>query len=438
MQQHGLTIITRIIPDQVESLRTLLNEIGNDISDNPHIKFSLFRTVHFMRWVILDAATAQGKSVPAQLVLSTNFDGGAHAHLNELATVAKEGLTKIYGHCIDFPAKPESADIARYLYRHRTKNAAFYNGTVGPGVAQVEDETNLWQAIQQQLMDSNPSQQWPKENPGKIREGIVEAIFKNPAFSWARKKSHQPFAKTFGMAVLGLGFLLVLALYVACWILAWLPTLIATVVAIVLIAGWWTHLRSLEKKDAANFKASVQSVAQVARLTQREDYKVQNQITHLVDIKPGLTRQIALRFVLWAINLLARLVFNQGNLAGIVTIHFARWAIIDGGKRLLFFSNYDGSWESYLGEFVDRAAIGLTGVWSNTEGFPPTKYLVMEGARNSVEFKAWAREKQIETQVWYSARKTVSVKNVNNNTAIRDGLSGHLNEEKTREWLLRL
>ncbi|MEM7040531.1 MAG: hypothetical protein AAF570_26445, partial [Bacteroidota bacterium] len=173
-------------------------------------------------------------------------------------------------------------------------------------------------------------------------------------------------------------------------------------------------------------------------LTTREDYKVQNQITHLVVVKPGFFRQFTLRFVLWAINLLARTVFNKGELGGIPSIHFARWAVIDGGRRLLFFSNYDGSWESYLGDFIDRAAVGLTGVWSNTEGFPPTRNLIYEGARNSGDFKAWVRECQIETQVWYSAYKALTVQNVNNNTEIRKGMTGNLDREAAAEWLQRL
>ena len=33
---------------------------------------------------------------------------------------------------------------------------------------------------------------------------------------------------------------------------------------------------------------------------------------------------------------------------------------------LLFLSNYGGSWESYLEDFITKAHTGLTGVWSNT------------------------------------------------------------------------
>ena len=80
--------------------------------------------------------------------------------------------------------------------------------------------------------------------------------------------------------------------------------------------------------------------------------------------------------------------------------------------RLLFFSNYDGSWESYLGEFIDRAACGLTAVWSNTVGFPRTCRLLGAGARDEEAFKQWTRRHQILTQVWWSGVPDSTVQNI--------------------------
>src|SRR5690606_10575116 len=113
-----------------------------------------------------------------------------------------------------------------------------------------------------------------------------------------------------------------------------------------------------------------------------EDKIVQNQLTHLVEIKPGWFRSFTLKLVLNGIAYLVKISFNKGKLGGIPSIHFARWIIIDKGKRLLFFSNFDGSWENYLGDFVDKAAVGLTGVWSNTVEFPKTRFLLFKGARD--------------------------------------------------------
>ena len=91
-----------------------------------------------------------------------------------------------------------------------------------------------------------------------------------------------------------------------------------------------------------------------------------------------------------------------------------------------------------MGEFVDRAAVGLTGVWSNTEGYPPTRNLIREGARHSADFKAWVRQQQIETQVWYSAYPSLTVKNINQNTALREGIGQDLSGDSLHAWLQNL
>jgi hypothetical protein len=177
----------------------------------------------------------------------------------------------------------------------------------------------------------------------------------------------------------------------------------------------------------------------IQELANREDFQVQNQLTHLVDVKPGLFRQGVLHAVLWLINLLAKYQYNQGQLGGITTIHFARWALFDGGKRLLFFSNYDGSWENYLDEFIDEASAGLTSVWSNTVGFPRANSLVWDGAKDEERFKSWTRAHQLPTQVWYSAYPTLTVSNILQNARICAGLAKRpATRDEMLAWLERL
>jgi hypothetical protein len=82
-------------------------------------------------------------------------------------------------------------------------------------------------------------------------------------------------------------------------------------------------------------------------------------------VKPGWFRRITLATVLWALDYAARHVYNNGNLAGIRTIHFARWVFLDDKRRLIFASNYDGSLESYMDDFIDKVAWGLNAAFSN-------------------------------------------------------------------------
>ncbi len=83
---------------------------------------------------------------------------------------------------------------------------------------------------------------------------------------------------------------------------------------------------------------------------------VQNHMASITIVKPGWLRRTALWSVLWAVNLLARARATHGELSGIPSIHFAHWSMIDNGRRLLFLSNFDGSWENYLDDFIDKAA----------------------------------------------------------------------------------
>ena len=145
-----------------------------------------------------------------------------------------------------------------------------------------------------------------------------------------------------------------------------------------------------------------------------------------------------MRVVLRVINLLGRLVFVRGALGGIPSIHFARWVAIDRGRRLLFMSNFDGSWENYLGDFIDKSARGLTAIWSNTVDCPPARFLILDGAHDEQGFKKWTRDHQIVTQVWYSAYRSLSVENINNNTRIRLGLIGPLTGKRAKQWLALL
>jgi hypothetical protein len=156
----------------------------------------------------------------------------------------------------------------------------------------------------------------------------------------------------------------------------------------------------------------------------------------LVDVKPGLFRRVLLDLVLHAIELRARFEFYKGDLGGIETIHCAHWVVLDGPRpRLLFFSNYDGSWERYLGDFIEEAGGGMTSVWSNTVDFPRARYLLFDGATKERVFKAWTREKQVHTNVWYRATPDISIRNINDNSRLRDGLTSPMSEDEAKEWL---
>jgi hypothetical protein len=139
------------------------------------------------------------------------------------------------------------------------------------------------------------------------------------------------------------------------------------------------------------------------------------------------------------IDAMARNHFDEiGQLGGIPTIHFAKWLLVDDSTRLLFLSNYDSSWESYLGDFVDRAAVGLNLAWTCTEDYPHTFLLALQGATDEERFKAWSRSRQRPTQVFYTAYPELSIAALNNNTWVRNGLHRPPGAADLRAWFRRL
>jgi hypothetical protein len=158
----------------------------------------------------------------------------------------------------------------------------------------------------------------------------------------------------------------------------------------------------------------------------REDLEAHNHITqnHFVSVTPAAPlRQVALRIVLFLTNLLARVLYDPRGLAGIPSIHFARWQILDGGRRLMFATNYDGGWGGYLGDFVAIAAVGMNAIWGNCGGFPRTFYLLFDGVNDEQRFKCYALNSQFETLLWYQRYPELGLATIRRNAELRDELA---------------
>jgi deferrochelatase/peroxidase EfeB len=173
----------------------------------------------------------------------------------------------------------------------------------------------------------------------------------------------------------------------------------------------------------------------VVAIMRRENHIAQNHLAALSVMKPGWLRRFTLRLSLWATVQLVGSSFRAGYLGDLGTINFARWVMVPGTGDLLFLSNYGGSWESYLEDFITKAHSGLTGIWSNTVGFPRASYLFMDGATDGDRFKRWARRQQIPTAFWYSAYPGVTTANIRTNAAIRQGVGAVMTEDEAQGWL---
>jgi hypothetical protein len=205
-------------------------------------------------------------------------------------------------------------------------------------------------------------------------------------------------------------------------VLGWLLLIIGGLSAGVLFP--LALLRRAERADPAPADA-VPDQAAVRALQDWEDQHAEgaDHMGSVVIIKPGALRGLIIRFALRALHLLLRLIATDGYLGSMRTIHFAHWAIVDHGQRLVFFSNFDGTWESYLDDFIEKAHAGLTLAWGNCVGFPPARYCTLEGATQGRKFKNWARASMALSRFWYSAYPQLTVNQIWRQTRVAQGLS---------------
>ncbi|HEX6371350.1 MAG TPA: hypothetical protein VF006_20695 [Longimicrobium sp.] len=465
-RQGSLLVMATIRPGQYEPLKKLLGQIahppaGQDIELNPVIPFLKLRTVHFARLLLHPESPSDeapipkvngelqihGPPIPAKLLLATDFDGPLQPHLEELLDVAGPGLDRVFGHCKGWPGHANRAAALRFFRRHSVRTNVFYTSTQRRSVDQIRREDDLRRRIDA-FLDAQAGTPGFPTDAVEVRERIRRFVKDEPELAWARQEPGPfptpPIPKVIRdnlptviiaalLAVLAvIGVVLGLVLPWPWWkiTLALAAGLAAAVVAAL------TYLRMLEQKDPEIVRPTVKE--HTGRLVATEDRIIQNEMSSVLYIKEPLWfRRIVLWLVLAFLDFSARYQSVEGRLAGIPSIHFARWVMVDRGRRLVFFSNYDGSWESYLGDFVDKSPGGLTGVWSNNVGFPRARWLTGEGAKNEQLFKAYVRDSMIPTQVWYSAYRWLAVTDINGNSKIRLGLYGTMDRAQAEEWLRR-
>jgi hypothetical protein len=140
--------------------------------------------------------------------------------------------------------------------------------------------------------------------------------------------------------------------------------------------------------------------------------------------------------ILFVLNYTARHIFNRGFLTRVNTIHFARWVFLDDKRRVFFASNYDGSLDSYMDDFINKVAWGLNAAFSNGVGYPRTNWLMLGGAKDEQKFKHFLRRHQLPTEVWYNAHPGLTAVDLERNTHIRRGIEQpEMTEREAREWL---
>ena len=419
--QESVTVIDRIKPGQVETLKELLGMIA-DHGDNWHIiPFNRLSKLHFARLVVFDETKdLDGNTIPAQLALLTNIDAPTAAHLQELVDIGGDGVDRVFGLCEGFPAPTKRTPESRlsYLRQHMAPTRAFYVNRNGRSVQQVRQEDSLRKTIN----DFLDSQDFSDRDSMEVHASIQQFVRDTPELRWATSAAERPALSWRIRERLHQVFGIVLVLVLAPILLASLPI-------------WLILLRIHEVGDKPDPSSADPDTIKAFRAD--EDHGGQNQVMAVGLFKPGLFRKITATIILRLADYAVRHIYNLGILSGLSTIHFARWVGLDEGRRMFFSSNYDGSLESYMNDFIDKAAWGLNGIFSSGDGFPKTSFLFCGGITDEQAYKRFLPTRQVQSRVWYSAYKDLSTKNISNNAEIRKGLFAKLNPAETKIWLRR-
>jgi len=424
IDQATVTIIADVEPGHVDELKVVLGGMQANPGTNTVLPFAAFPGLHFARFVVLEPITdLASRPLPPSLVFLSDVDGPAGRYLKTLVTWYGPGIDQIFGHCEGYPPERGITPARRLAYlRSHTKQAeAVYVNTVGRTARQIHQEAHLREQIEDFL--DGARERMADADPVKVHRAIRTFVAGEPSLAWALRPAPGPGPRWWLGQVLRFAPLALSLLVLS-------PVLIAALPFYLIV------LRNHERGDLTPDMRP--DPARVRALAAQEDHLVQNQFTAVGFIKPGSFRRWTAIGMVWLLNAGVRLLFNRGSLSGITTIHFARWVFINDRHRLVFASNYDGSLESYMDDFINRVAWGLNAVFSNGVGYPRTRWLILGGARNEQAYKHFLRLNQIPTQVWYSAYGRLSAVNIENNTAIRAGLSARLDAPAAAAWLRRL
>ncbi|MCI0735268.1 MAG: hypothetical protein L0Y50_03175 [Beijerinckiaceae bacterium] len=442
--QSSFFVIAPVPRDRVEELRAFLLTMNTtDVPgfadpENKLVPFGKFKTVHFGRFLILKDDTlddlepfgAQFPDAPIYLAFLVSCDGSADALLAGFANIAGDGLRQIFAFCEGFDPK---CNLLQWMRAHLVRPRATYFNFIGRTVLQIHEEAALHEALRTHL--SGLSVGAP---PRQIRDALVSAVrekgvkLTEPAptpilwFLCHRLPYH--LAAVLGVflvlaPVLTLSFGAALKVYGA-----------ALFVIAVALCVFIVRLRRHETRDPEILTPVTSKHLQ--DLGSIEDYDPTNQYSILGSLRPGAFPLRTTAVLWWLLKVAPPILFPSGNLARIMTIHSAHFYFLDGGRRGYFATNYDGSDEAYMDDFVNKVAFGLNFSFALWAPYPRTRFLLWDGANDEQKFKAQQTRHSLPTEVWHKAYPGLSLYDISRNTRIRQGFERKdMSDTEIRQWL---
>lgn len=405
---NKFTIIARISPGHQGTVQEMLRPFGTicpDTQKDP-FGFAQIKTLHFASLCVFND-TQDGWS----LLFEHNIDGNIETHIDHVLAVAEEldggkFLLSLFAHCRDFESDALTA-LRKYLLRRVIKPQAGFISAVGMSRDQIRLDARVYDVVDAALGEAGRALQ-----PQEAQAQVLQALDADPTVSdWHSLKDPGT-------------DLDLLPKFLAVLSLLW-----NAVVFLVLA------LLNLPKERAADQYEARPDPDLRLSLERNEDLIPTNHMLSVVYVHTDQGRQIAKRAAFGLLRNLVTLVFRKGFLGEINTIHFAHWSFCNKSRRLIFVSNYDGSWRSYLDDFTLKASVGLNLSWAHSIGFPKTWAMLKGGASKGPQFIDFARRSMFPTLVWYSAYPSVSVTNIGRNRKLRAALIKARNGSTNTSWL---
>lgn len=422
-------IVAAIAPQRDAELRTLLASMNRapGVVDplNDIVPFGRLHSLHFARFVILDDQTFDDITAygvpridyPTYLAFLGDFDGERETFLTQLVEIAGDGLRRIFSHCEGFT---ENADLLTWMKARNTNPATIYVNWIGRTVKQVDEEEALRQSLAGFIQSNSASL---RAMPPQLLHGTLQRFIAGEQKAGRitlTPEEPTPFAWRLRNYLHLIGVPVIL--------------IVASPLLVLYLPFFLVMLRWREKTDPQI--APRVNQAHADELALLEDHDVTNQFSAVGSLKPGWFRRSTIVFLLWIIDYTAKHIYSRGRLARVSTIHFARWVFIDNKKRLLFASNYDGSLESYMDDFINKVGFGLNVVFSNGIGYPRTNWLFLDGSKDEQPFKYFLRRHQVPTQVWYKAHPGLTALDKRKNMLIRACLEQtSMADSEIQDWL---
>ena len=456
MSHAMVTMIAPLALNRVAAAEATIDQLGNPAQDQ--IPAALDRLdedgsgTHFTSLHAIRSADAER----GYIIFEFSADGTVERALARIVSAIGVNLRSVFALASDWN---ESADLTAYLRNHQVNvgpgwfdnPGLCFAGTPGMSVGRICMESRLSGHIAD-LLAEQPGHLHALERVGRIRARLKEDGFADALEPGTPEVPFVPRSQYYYYGQLALGFgttyLWPFALPVLAWAVyvgvsrgsflqalgaLWVGFWVALVAVLLFVGIGYFLLRRAEARDWVSDRAP--SRATNAAMFARENVIAQNHMISVTQRKPELIRRLTIRLAFCFVGVGATKYFEPGFLSGIGTIHFARWVTPPGSPDLIFLSNYDSSWESYLEDFITRAHRGLTAVWSNAIGFPRANNLFLDGATDGERFKRYARHSMAPTRFWYSAYPKLTTTVIRNNAKIRRGLSGSMTEDEATAWL---